>query len=340
MMSKFKNLTILAASALLTIFALTACGAQPASTPTSNPTPTSARGGGTLQLSPAELKYALLDKYANAGNLLYCDPDGFPISVAPDEEQRRADAKLPELQSDTEIYNAILRRNNLAGAAELTADQKLLVYRDSKKFNAIKLKPSGKDYKFSIAAGDAPGVEGSGGAGVRYGGLIDQFGSVLEETKEDAIVECPICLAGDTLIDAPDGPARVKDLQKGMKVWSLDPYGIRRVETVRKTAKRAVTTPHEMVHITLADGRELYASPRHPIVDGGTLGSLVVGDELDNSLIVKAERVQSKEAATYDILPSGETGFYWANDILIASTLAPQASSTDTCVRGHLRDRP
>ena len=79
-----------------------------------------------------------------------------------------------------------------------------------------------------------------------------------------------------------------------------------------------------MVHILLNDGRELWASAGHPTADGRRLGDLKVGDLLDGARVTLAERIPYNGIATYDILPSGGTGFYWANGILLSSTLAAQ----------------
>ena len=78
---------------------------------------------------------------------------------------------------------------------------------------------------------------------------------------------------------------------------------------------------HQMVHVILNDGREVFASPGHPIGDGRTFNDLSVGESLNGSGIITAEKVSYNKNYTYDILPSGATGFYWANGILIGSTL-------------------
>jgi hypothetical protein len=76
-----------------------------------------------------------------------------------------------------------------------------------------------------------------------------------------------------------------------------------------------------MVHLVLADGRELLASPGHRTADGRQLGSLARGDSLDGSTITTWELVPYSGDHTYDLLPAGETGTYWANGILLSSTL-------------------
>jgi hypothetical protein len=76
-----------------------------------------------------------------------------------------------------------------------------------------------------------------------------------------------------------------------------------------------------MVHLILADGRELLASPGHRTADGRQLGSLARGDSLDGSTIRIWELVPYSGDHTYDLLPAGETETYWADGIPLSSTL-------------------
>jgi hypothetical protein len=76
-----------------------------------------------------------------------------------------------------------------------------------------------------------------------------------------------------------------------------------------------------MVHIILDDKRELYVSPNHPTADYRLFVNLLAGDTLDGSKIKSAELVLYNGTYTYDILPSSQTGFYWADGILVKSTL-------------------
>ena len=76
-----------------------------------------------------------------------------------------------------------------------------------------------------------------------------------------------------------------------------------------------------MIHLILNDGRELFASPGHPAVDGRVVGDFIVNDFYDGARVTASGLVVYGDTATYDILPSGETGFYWANGILLGSTL-------------------
>ncbi len=132
---------------------------------------------------------------------------------------------------------------------------------------------------------------------------------------------CPICLSGDTYIDTPNGPVNIKQLKDGMSVWTLDNLGHKQPAIILKIGKTLVPSTHIMLHIVLDDGRELFASAGHPTADGRLLGDLTKGDILDNSRVKSIEHVAYNETYTYDILPSGSTGFYWANEILMGSTL-------------------
>ncbi len=140
--------------------------------------------------------------------------------------------------------------------------------------------------------------------------------------KEQYNKPCPICLSGNTVIDTPDGKFPVKELKEGMAVWTSDSSGSRRAAVILMTSKVEVPDDFQLVHITLDDGRELLASPGHPLADGRILGNIREGDVVDNSTVVVAKQVPYEGEYTYDILPSGDTGIYWANGIPVRSTLA------------------
>ena len=141
---------------------------------------------------------------------------------------------------------------------------------------------------------------------------------------------CPICLAKNTLINTPGGTIPVQNLQEGMAVWSVDEFGNKISAIITKTSKTPVPKDHQMVHIILKDKREIFASPGHPVGDGRIFNDLFIGDLLDGSRIITAEKTLYDKSYTYDILPSGPTGFYFAgyntapgsaNGILIDNTL-------------------
>jgi hypothetical protein len=132
---------------------------------------------------------------------------------------------------------------------------------------------------------------------------------------------CPICLSEDTVIDTPNGRVNIKDLKVGMSVFTQDDSGKKQIVTISKTGKTLTLPGHKMVHLILDDNRELYVSQNHPTADGRLFGKLALGDIIDGSKIKSTELVSYNGTYTYDILPSGGTGFYWANGILAGSTL-------------------
>lgn len=132
------------------------------------------------------------------------------------------------------------------------------------------------------------------------------------------------CLPGNSLISVPNGFVPVKNLKSGDLVWTVDRFGHKVQAVIVQEAKRLVSKDHKMVHIVLEDGRKLIVSPGYPTIDNKELGSLKKGQILDNSKIVSLQTMSYKEKYTYDILPSGKTGGYWANNILIESTLSSQ----------------
>ena len=132
---------------------------------------------------------------------------------------------------------------------------------------------------------------------------------------------CPICLSGETQIDTPNGEMNVKELKIGMPIFSLDKTGNRIETTIIRVSKTKVPSTHKVVHLILSDGRTLLASPGHPLSDGHLLGEIKVGDEVDHALVVKADLIPYTKPFTYDVLPAGENGLYWANGILVKSTL-------------------
>jgi Hint domain len=129
------------------------------------------------------------------------------------------------------------------------------------------------------------------------------------------------CLSAGTLIDTPHGQVAVENLKEGDPVWTADATGTRIPSIILKTSRVLAPPGHPLIHIILVDGRELWASPGHPTDDGRTMGEIRPGDFLDGALVTLVEVVPSDQPATYDLLPSGSTGFYWANGILIGSTL-------------------
>ncbi|HWQ95955.1 MAG TPA: Hint domain-containing protein [Candidatus Methylomirabilis sp.] len=138
--------------------------------------------------------------------------------------------------------------------------------------------------------------------------------------KVDTNRPCPICLSESTTIDTPNGYIFVTSIKEGDAVWTSDIHGIRQIARVLKTTKVQVKN-HQMSHIVLDNGRQIYVSPNHPLADGRPIGSIAVGDIVDGAKVIMAELVPYQGNYTYDILPSGDTRTYWAGGILLRSSI-------------------
>ena len=77
----------------------------------------------------------------------------------------------------------------------------------------------------------------------------------------------------------------------------------------------------------LAAGKTPAGSHR-PIMVAEILAAFALrpGEVVDGARVVSADLVPYRGGATFDLLTSGPTATYWANGILLASTLAPSAS--------------
>lgn len=257
-----------------------------------------------------QLKFAVMDA---AGRPAYCDPDFYPLARE-GGEQASALARYPQIQADTEVYAAILGHEHLPGG-QLTDVQKLTVYRAWKLLRALTLTQSGNAYAFSYRAVITGGYAMVSGT-VRVDGIVS-----VTSSNPTGAPNCPICLAATTLIATPNGEVVVTAVRPGMLVWTETPDGRRVAAPVIESGSTPVPAGHLMVLLALADGRVLLASPGHETADGRPLGMLAPGDRLDGSTIVSWELVPYGSDRTYDLLPAGPTGTYWANGILLASTL-------------------
>ena len=286
-----------------------ACGPAVPATPTAPPSlsPVPALG-------QAELKYVLLSRF---GPISWCDPDFYPI--AHEDEQTLAERRLPEIRADAETYTTITGHLAIAPGPDLSDAQKLAVYRDWKLLNAVVLNPTadGK-YGFDLITETNVGL----GQGKRHAGTIDSAGAIEFAIEEDTfLVSCPICLARGTLIDTPNGSVPVEQLRPGDRVWTVDESGRRVAMPLAMVGSTPVPASHRVVHAVLDDGRELWVSAGHRLPDGRTVGDLRSGDDLDGGRVLSAELVAYSGGATFDVLPAGSAGWYWANGIMLASTL-------------------
>jgi hypothetical protein len=280
----------------------------PNPTPSPSPTPSPAPGG----LTQAQLKYRLVDQF---GRLLFCDPDYYPVARA--DEQTLAHQRLPDIQKDAPTFSAILAHLGIAPAASYTNEQELAIYRDWKMLNALRLEQVNSGFHF-LAIFGSPSTQ----QGTRVDGIIDQRGNVTVASRTaSGPPPCPICLARGTRIATPSGDVAVEDLRVGEVVWTRDASGARVAAPLVEIGSTTVPATHRVVQLRLSDGRAVDVSPGHPTADGRQVGDLAAGDVYDGAAVVSAELIPYAGGATFDVLPAGATGTYWANGVLLGSTI-------------------
>ena len=271
-----------------------------------SPTPSPAPGG----LTQAQLKYRLVDEF---GRLLFCDPDYYPVARA--DEGALAHERFPEIQKDGPTFSALLAHLGIAGASSYTSDQELAIYRDWKMLNAIKLEQVSGGFHFLA-------IFGTPQQGSRVDGTIDQRGNVTVASRTPSgQPPCPICLARGTRIATPSGDIAVEELKVGDVVWTQDAAGARVALPLIEIGNTPVPATHRVVQLRLSDGRAVDVSPGHPTADGRNIGDLAVGDSYDGAVVVSAELRPYAGGATFDVLPAGASGMYWADGVLLGSTI-------------------
>ncbi|HEX5040173.1 MAG TPA: Hint domain-containing protein, partial [Candidatus Limnocylindria bacterium] len=286
--------------------------ASPAASGTTMPPP-SITPPPSATLTVAELKYRLVEEL---GPPWFCDPDQHP--VARDDEEALAAQRFDEIRGDEETFSAIVDRLDLAGGS-FEGDEQVAVYREWKMLNAIVLEPAGIDsFGFDYLA--QPEAEGD--TGTHSTGTIDEAGVVdVERAGAAQAPACPICLARGTLIATPSGPIPVEDLAVGDIVWSVDADGARISVPILRIGSMPARRGHTVIRLRLDDGRAVTASPPHPLADGRQLGTVRMGDTVDGAAVVSRALLPYGNGRTYDLLPAGPSGIYWAGGIPLESTL-------------------
>lgn len=300
-----------------------ACSIGGAPTPSPTPGPSGGPGGtiipgptGGGSLTTGEIRLLLMDRF---GPRWYCDPDEYPVSHG--SERERAIARFAEMKTENDLYRAVAARLGIEPDADLTDAQKLAIYRLWKVALTVPLELiGGGRYRFDYLSQPPAGAA----EGTRTAGIVTDRGEIsIEEQAKAGEPNCPICLARGTTIDTPNGPVAVERLRLGDPIWTLDASGRRIRGTVIALGSTTAPLDHQVIRLTLADGRTVTASPGHPLADGRTFGALALGDVVDGARIVGLVSVPYSGGQTFDIVASGPTGVYLSDGIPLGSTLAP-----------------
>jgi hypothetical protein len=276
------------------LLALTACG--------------SVKYGGDRPPLPApDLKYRLID---TIGRPLFCGP---PVVRMPSDDEAANEVATLRSQ-DIATFEAIIRHEKL-DAAHLTGDDERRIVEQSHLLGALLLQPDSRGFRFDYVAG-RPSPE-------HVVGTIDSHGTISLESHDPTQFPgrggCPICLAAATRIATPNGEIPVTQLRPGMLVWTID-AGHRVAAPISTVGHTPAPFGHRVIRMVLADGRAVVASPGHPTGDGRRIGELNPGDLLDGSRVITRD-VLPYAGDTWDLLPLSSTGEYWADGVLLGSTL-------------------
>lgn len=135
---------------------------------------------------------------------------------------------------------------------------------------------------------------------------------------------CGSCLSPFTLISTPKGQIKVIDLKVGDMVYTQNKAGKKISTPIIEKSKVKVTSLHKMVYLNFNNGSDLIVSPDHPATGTQKIRELFPDETYDQTKISSVSLIDYDHNHTYDILPDGDTGYYWANNILIGSTLTPE----------------
>lgn len=123
-------------------------------------------------------------------------------------------------------------------------------------------------------------------------------------------------LSADTRIRTKDIEKKVVEIKEGDIVLTTNNIAVPVIKTSMIEAKE-----HKILKIKFNDATVLEISPAHPTADGRLFKDLKTGDLIDRRIVVESKLIMYPYKYTYDILPDSKTGNYYANGILVGSTL-------------------
>jgi hypothetical protein len=259
-------------------------------------------------LTVPQLKYQLVGWI---GAPLFCGP---PVIRVPTPSEAAQEVAALRSQQP-KLFEAVAQHEHLR-TDDLTYAQDELILQQADRLEHLVLTAQGDLHRFDYIAGGSRTHHASG--------TIDATGHITLERDDPARFPptggCPVCLASWDTIDTPSGPVAITRLRRGDPVWTIDDSGRRIAAPVLRVVHIPAPPGHFVVHLVLADGRSVYASPSHPTADGRRIGALRPGDPLDGALVM-ATHLVPYVGDTWDLLPAGSAHVYWADGILLKSTL-------------------
>jgi hypothetical protein len=146
--------------------------------------------------------------------------------------------------------------------------------------------------------------------------FLSLFHPAQRSNSQISTLKYPNCISENTKISTPAGPVMIQNLKAGSLIFT---FGKMPASIIKVSKVTAVN--HEVCRLVFDDGTGLDISPGHALADGRLFGSLRTGDLIAGRRVIKASLVPYKYNFTYDILPDSVSGFYYANGLLVKSTL-------------------
>ncbi|MBA3468450.1 MAG: Hint domain-containing protein [Herpetosiphonaceae bacterium] len=284
------------------------------------PTMPSAPASSTVPLGKIALSYRLRDFLTSGRGMAavdWCDYEYYPLHHMAGFEERAQSAIQDMALSDPAGLQIIQQTTGLiTDITTLNITQTLALYYQIRSTDSIYLHDY-IDERYQFTAHIKNDIDQT----IRVEGTITNLGAIEIQSQEPEYVMCPTCLAANTLIATPGGAVPVQQLRAGDIVWTATPDGTWIAAPILRVSRSAVPPQHQVARVTLSDGRRVTASLRHPTSDGRLFAELNVGEQLDGGTISRIEQADYAHGWTYDLLPEGATGWYWADGVLLASTL-------------------
>jgi len=128
------------------------------------------------------------------------------------------------------------------------------------------------------------------------------------------------CLPATARIATPRGDREIATLALGELVWTQTAEGGRIAAPIEAIGALPIDGVHELVVVSLDDGRRIRASAGHPTAAMLRLDALRLGDRVDGARVTGLAREPYLGAATWDLRPTGGLT-YWVDGVLLGTTL-------------------
>jgi hypothetical protein len=105
----------------------------------------------------------------------------------------------------------------------------------------------------------------------------------------------------------------------GDLVYSVHDGAIKLVPIVQ--VNRVPVFQHHVLAVEFASGAHFEMSAGHPTAQGRPISDLAVGQTILGDRITSITEIAYRHPYTYDVLPGSDSGSYFADGVLVGSTL-------------------